>query len=113
MPQAIDDFTIVLPELTDMVTGELKIYDGLDQLWRMVEHYQMTTPLSIRVIDNRARCVRTIRGIHHPTTGWQLVDDTLSVKAAPGNEVDFPLTINTQDARGNILKMKLRLPGQR
>ena len=109
MPQAIDDFTIVLPELTDMVTCELKIYDGLAQLWRMVEHYKMTAPLVIRVIDNKARCVRTIRAHHHPTSGWQLADDTL--KAAPGDEVEFPLTINTQDAKGNTLKMKLRLAG--
>jgi hypothetical protein len=111
MPQAIGDFTIILPELTDVVTGELKIYDGLDQLWRMVEHYKMTAPLAIRVIDNKARCVRTIRGNHHPTTGWQLADDTPSVKPAPKDEVEFPLTINTQDAKGNILKMKLQLAG--
>jgi hypothetical protein len=76
-------FTIILPELTDVVTGELKIYDGFDQLWRMVEHYKMAAPLAIRVIDNRARCVRTIRVNHHPTTGWQLADDTPSVKQAP------------------------------
>ena len=109
MPQAIDDFTIILPELTDLVTGELKTYDGLDQFWRMVEHYKMTAPLAVRVIDNKARCVRTIRGNHHPTTGWQLIDDTPSVKPAPDGEVEFPLTINTKDARGNILKMKLQL----
>jgi hypothetical protein len=101
-------FTIILPELTDVVTGELKIYDGLDQLWRMVEHYKMAAPLAIRVIDNRARCAR---GNHHPTTGWQLADDTPSVKQVPGDEVEFPLTINTQDAKGNILKMKLQVAG--
>ena len=111
MPQAIDDFTIILPELTDLVTGEVKIYDGLDQLWRMVEHYKMTAPLAIRVIDNQARCVRTIRGNHHPATGWQLADDTPSVKSAPDDEVEFPLTINTQDAKGNTLKMKVQIAG--
>jgi hypothetical protein len=42
MPQGIDDFTIILPELTDMAACELKVYDGLDQLWRMVERYKMT-----------------------------------------------------------------------
>jgi hypothetical protein len=31
MPQAIDAFTIVLPELTDMAAYELKVYDGLDR----------------------------------------------------------------------------------
>ena len=42
MPQGIDDFTIILPELTDMAACELKVYDGLDQLWRMIERYKMT-----------------------------------------------------------------------
>jgi hypothetical protein len=28
MPQGIDDFTIILPELTDMAACELKVYDG-------------------------------------------------------------------------------------
>jgi len=109
MPQAIDDFTIILPPSTDAVTGELEIYEGLDRLWRMVEHYKMTAPLAIRVIDNRARCVRTIRGDHHPATGWQLAEDRPSAKPAAGDEIEFPLTINTQDAKGNILKMKLQL----
>jgi hypothetical protein len=39
MPRGIDDSTIVLPELTDMTACELKLYDRLDQLWRMVERY--------------------------------------------------------------------------
>lgn len=39
MPQSIDDFTIVLPELTEMAAGELKVYYGLDRLWRMVERW--------------------------------------------------------------------------
>jgi hypothetical protein len=30
MPQGIDDFTIVLPELTEMVAGELKVYCTTD-----------------------------------------------------------------------------------
>jgi hypothetical protein len=37
MPQGIDDFTIVLPELTDMAACELQVYDGLDRPWRMVQ----------------------------------------------------------------------------
>ena len=111
MPQAIDDFTIILPELTDVLTGEVKIYHGFDQLWRMVEHYKMTAPLAIRVIDSKARCVRTIRGNHHPTNGWQLAEVTPSAESVLGDEVEFPLTINTQDAKGNILKMKLQVAG--
>jgi hypothetical protein len=31
MPQGIDDFAIVLPELTDMAACELKVYDELDR----------------------------------------------------------------------------------
>ena len=108
MSQAIDDFTIILPEFSDVLTGELKIYHGLDQLWRMVEHYKMTAPLAIRVIDNKARCVRTIRGNHQPTTGWQL-EESSPLKPPFGDEVEFPLTINTQDTKGNILKMRLQL----
>jgi len=33
MAQGIDDFTIVLPELTDMATFGLETDDGLDRLW--------------------------------------------------------------------------------
>jgi hypothetical protein len=31
MPQGIDDFTIILSELTDMAACELKVYDGFDR----------------------------------------------------------------------------------
>jgi hypothetical protein len=55
MPQEIDDFTTVLPELIDMASCELKVYEGLDRLWRMVERYKMTAPIPIRVVDNKAR----------------------------------------------------------
>jgi hypothetical protein len=109
MPQRIDDFTIVLPELTDMATGELNTYDGLDQLWRMIERYEMTAPIAIKVVDNKARCVRAIHGDRHEATGWQLEDETPSLKPPLGDEVEFPLTIHTQDAKGNILKMRIQL----
>jgi hypothetical protein len=59
MPQRIDDFTIVLPELTDMAACELKVYDGLDRLWRMVERYKMTAPIAIRVVDNNGTVARS------------------------------------------------------
>ena len=52
MPQGIDDFTIVLPELTTMAVCELKVCDGLDRLWRMVERYKLTAPIAIRVVGN-------------------------------------------------------------
>jgi hypothetical protein len=112
MPQGVDDFTIVLPELTDMAACDLKIYEGLDRLWRMVERYKMTAPIAIRVVDNKARCVRAIRGNRYQGAGWQLEDETTA--AAPlGGEVEFPLTINAQDAKGNILKMRLQLGVQK
>jgi hypothetical protein len=106
MPQGIDDFTIVLPELTDLATCELKVYDGLDRLWRMVERYKMTAPIAIRVVDNKARCVRAMRGTRYPAGGWQLEDETTGVAPPLPGEVEFPLTINSQDAKGNVLKMR-------
>jgi hypothetical protein len=109
MPQGIDDFTIVLPGLTDMAACELKVYDGLDRLWRMVERYKMTAPIAIRVVDNKARCVRAIRGTRYQAAGWQLENETTAVAPPLGGEVEFPLTINSQDANGNFLKMRLQL----
>jgi hypothetical protein len=109
VPQGIDDFTIVLPELTDMAACELKVYGGLDRLWRMVERYKMAAPIALRVVDNKARCVRAIRGIRYQAGGWQLEDETTAVASPIEREVEFPLTINAQDAKGNILKMRLQL----
>jgi len=108
MPQGIDDFTIFLPELTEMAAGELKVYYGLDRLWRMVERYKMTAPIAIRVVDNKASCVRTIRGNRYQAAGWQLEDETTAAAPPLGGEVESPLTINVQDAKGNILKMRLQ-----
>jgi len=100
MPQGIDDFTIFLPELTEMAAGELKVYYGLDRLWRMVERYKMTAPIAIRVVDNKARCVRAIRGTRNQAAGWQLEDDRTAGAPPLGGDVEFPLTINSQDAKG-------------
>jgi hypothetical protein len=85
------------------------VYDGLDRLWRMVERYKMTAPIAIRVVDNKARCVRAIRGTRYQAAGWQLENETTAVAQPLGGEVEFPLTINSQDAKGNILKMRLQL----
>ena len=76
MPQGIDDFTIVLPELTDMATCGLEMYDGLDRLWRMIERYKMAAPIAIRVVDNTARCIRVIRGTRDQAVCWHLEDVT-------------------------------------
>jgi hypothetical protein len=108
MPQGIDDFTIILPEVTDIAACELKVYDGFDRLWRMVERYKMTAPIAIRVVDNKARCVRAIRGTRNQAAGWQLEEETNAVTPPLGGEVEFPLTINSQDAKGNILKMRVQ-----
>ena len=54
MAHAMDDFTIILPALTDMACCDLKVYDGLDRLWRMVERYKMTAPMTITVVLNLA-----------------------------------------------------------
>jgi hypothetical protein len=62
----------------------------------MVERYEMTAPIAIRVVDNKARCV-------------QLEDETTAVAPPLGGEVEFPLAINSQDAKGNILKMRVQL----
>jgi hypothetical protein len=108
MAQGIDDFTIVLPEWNDMAACELKVYEGLDRLWRMVERYKMTAPLAIRVVDNQARCVRAIRGTRNKTACWQLEDETAVVRPPLVGTLEFPLTINSQDAKGNILKMRVQ-----
>lgn len=75
----------------------------------MVETYKMTAPIAIRVVDNKARCVRAIRGTRYQVGGWQLEDEIPAVAPPLGGEVEFPLTINAQDAKGNILKMRVQL----
>ena len=109
MPQGIDDFTIVLPELTEMTACELKVYHGLERLWRMIEKYKMTAPIAIRVVDNKAKCIRVLRGNRRQAASWQLEDESTAVELPPGGEVEFPLSINVQDAKGNILKMRAQV----
>ena len=109
MPQGIDDFTIILPKLTDMAACELKVYEQLDRLWRMVERYKMTSPITISVVDNKARCVRAFRANRDQAGAWQLMGEPTTVPPPLGAEVEFPLTIIAQDAKGNVLKMRLQL----
>lgn len=109
MPDEIDDFTVPLPYSTDLASCDLKLYSGLDRLWRMIALYTMASPLTIAVVDNRAEHVRTIRGSHDEVTGWKLEDETPAVASAVAGGVEFPLTIRVQDARGSILKMRVQL----
>ena len=108
-PHAMDDFTIILPALPDITSCDLKAYDGLYRLWRMVERYKMTTPITITVVDNAARHVRAIRGDRIQAGAWRLQDTPTAATPPIEGEFKFPLTIHVQDAKGNILKMRLQL----
>jgi|SRR5690242_668356 len=109
MSQGIDDFTIVLAQLRDMGACELKVYSQLDQLWRMVERYKMTAPITIKVLDHNDESVRRIRGHHDQASDWKLHDEAIGVDRTAASEVEFPLTIRVEDAKGNTLKMRLQL----
>jgi hypothetical protein len=108
-PHAMDDFTIILPALPDITSCDLKAYDGLYRLWRMVERYKMETPITITVVDNAARQVRAIRGDRIQAGAWRLQDTPTATTPPIEGEFRFPLTMHVQDAKGNILKMKLQL----
>jgi len=105
----MDDFTIILPPLPDITSCDLKAYDGLYRLWRMVERYKMTTPITITVVDNAARHVRAIRGDRIQAGAWQLQDTPTAATPPIEGEFKFPLTTHVQDVKGNILKMRLQL----
>jgi hypothetical protein len=105
MSHEIDDFTIPLHHSTDMAACELRVYSDLDRLWRMVDRYKMTPPISIHVVDSKEACVRAICGKHDHANGWHLNDE--APVAAPADGPEFPLTLRVRDARGNILKMRL------
>jgi hypothetical protein len=105
----MDDFTINLPALPDITSCDLKAYDGLYRLWRMVERYKMTTPIIITVVDNAARQVRAIRGDRIQAGAWRLQDTPTAATPPIEGEFKFPLIIHVQDAKGNILKMRLQL----
>ena len=69
----------------------------------------MTDPVAIRVIDSQVRCLQAFHAYRHPTTGWQLEEKSPTVKSPLRAEVEFPLTLNAQDTKGNILKMRVQL----
>jgi hypothetical protein len=109
MPREIDDFTIALPQSTDLGDCDLEVYRGLERLWRMVERYAMRSPILISVVDSKAGHVRSIHGNHDQATGWKLSDQTPTLTPALAGNVELPLTIRVQDAKGNILKMRLQV----
>src|SRR5882762_4665135 len=109
MSRTVDDFTIVLPQLGDMGACELKAYSEITQLWQMVERYRMTTPITIKIVDHKDGYVRTIRGRHDPIADWQLLDEPRSIDQMAAAAVEFPLTIRVEDAKGNVLKMRLQI----
>jgi hypothetical protein len=106
MPHEVDDFTIPLHQSIDMCVCDLKVCNDLDRLWRMVDRYKMTPPVSISVVDRNEACVRSICGNLAHATGWHLKDEALVVAPVDGHE--FPFTPRVRDARGNIVKMKLQ-----
>jgi hypothetical protein len=108
MQQQMDDFTILLPHSIDFGTCDLKVYSNLDRLWRLVKRYTMASPLRITVVDNKAEHVRAICANHHEVNGWQLKDETSAVAPALVGDLGFPLSIRVQDAKGNVLKMRLQ-----
>ena len=108
-PHAMDDLTIIVPALPDITSCDLKVYDGLYRLWRMIERYKMATPITITVVDDAARHVRAIRGDRIQAGAWRLQDTATATTPPIEGEFKFPLTIHVQDAKGNILKMRLQL----
>jgi len=109
MSRTVDDFTIVLPQLGDMGACELKVYSEITQLWQMVERYKMTTPITIKIVDHKDGYIRTIRGRHDQIAGWQLHDEPSAIDQTPAGAVEFPLTVRVEDAKGNVLKMRLQI----
>jgi hypothetical protein len=107
---ATDDFTIVLDEPGNMESCGIEVFEGFTQLWKLVQRYGMKTPLAITVVDSQSICIRTLRAVHDGSGRWQLTDETSPTSEAhEGKSITFPLTINSKDARGNVLKVRVQL----
>jgi hypothetical protein len=104
MQHAMDDFTIVLPELADIGSGDLKVYDGLDQLWRMVERYKMTAPITITVVDKTARHVRAIRGHRIPAGRLAIGGCNECGNAAPCRRIRIPADFKSTGCQGEYFE---------
>ena len=108
--EATDDFTIVLDEPGNMDSCGIEVFEGLGQLWKLVQRYGMKTPLMIKVIDSQAACIRTFRAVGDQACKWHLTDETPSTSAdSEAKSITFPLTIESKDATGNMLKMRVQL----
>ena len=73
MPQGIYDFTIVLHELTNMAACELKVYDGLDRLWR--DGRKIQDDSSHR---NQSGSLACIIGIEPERDSWGIFSEILN-----------------------------------
>jgi len=69
----------------------------------------MTKPIPVKIVDHNDGYIRTIRGRHDQIAGWQLHDEPSAIGQTAAAAVEFRLTIRVEDAKGNILKMRLQL----
>jgi hypothetical protein len=107
---AIDDFTIVLDEPWHMESCGIELFEGLGQLWKLVQRYGMKTPLMINVVDSQSICVRTLSAVRDETGRWQLTDQTPPTNTTQeGKSIAFPLIIDSTDSSGNVLKVRVQL----
>jgi hypothetical protein len=105
-----DDFTIVLDEPWNMESCGVEVFEGLGQLWKLVQRYGMKTPLSITVVDSQSDCIRTLAAALGKTGVWQLTDQMQPTNAAyERKSITFPLIIHSVDPSGNILKVRVEL----
>ena len=95
MAEGIDDFTIVLPEWTDMAACELKVYDGLDRLWRMVERKSASTLLPSTPLMAGKTCASATRSWRWENRAGRSVRGSTRVPADAGTNVREPRDART------------------
>jgi hypothetical protein len=105
-----DDFTIVLDEPGNMESCGMEVFEGLSQLWTLVQRYGMKTPLTINVVDSESIRIRTLKAARDKTGTWQLTDETPPTSVeSERTPITFPLIIHSKDVSGNILKVRVEL----
>jgi hypothetical protein len=105
-----DDFTIVLDEPENLESCGVEFFERLSQLWKLVQRYEMNTPLTIDVADSQPVCIRILKAVRDKAGTWQLTDET--PPTSTGREVKsitFPLIMSSKDLTGNILKVRVQL----